>query len=98
MLPSIPAALDDAGAPDGSVAKKDAATVPVDSIVPVLIPLVLIDVDPNVSVHPIVAFDVTFKPVPDGLLSVSVSAISAVELASRALFNVVIPSTVNAPH
>ena len=59
MLPSIPAALDDAGAPDGSVAKKDAATVPVDSIVPVVIPLVLIDVDPSVNVPPIDALPVT---------------------------------------
>jgi len=77
MLPVVPVADAESGAPEGSVAKNEAATVPVDRIVPVVIPLLLIDVDPNVSVPPIVAFDVMFKPVPDGLLSVSVSAISA---------------------
>ena len=55
-----------------------------------VIPVTIID-------PPTLAFDTIDKPVPDALLNVNVSDISAVLFKSNALFNVVASVTVNVP-
>ena len=62
-----------------------------------LVSLIIFLSAPIIIFPPIVASEVTDKPVPELLLNVNVSAISAVLLASKAPPNVVIPVTPNVP-